>query len=107
MPRRSRFGPARRWPVALRISVAVWNLRLHNESMPNILIRDVPDDVHVILARRAGLSGQSLQQYLVGQLRQLAERPSLDEVLARIESRNLGRVGLVQAATDVAEDRQR
>ena len=36
-----------------------------------------------------------------------AERPSVDEVLDRIESRSGGRVGFQQAADDLAEERQR
>jgi antitoxin FitA len=73
--------------------------------MPNILIRDVPDRVHRELVRRADLSGHSLQQYLVGELTRLAERPTLDDVLARVEHRRRGRVGLDRAVADVAEGR--
>lgn len=75
--------------------------------MPNVLVRDVPEDVHTALQRRAEQRGQSLQQYLAGELRRLAERPSVDEVLDRIERRSGGRVGLQQAADDLAEERQR
>jgi plasmid stability protein len=75
--------------------------------MPNVLVRDVPEDVHTALQRRAEQRGQSLQQYLAGELRRLAERPSVDEVLDRIESHSGGRVGLQQAADDLAEERQR
>jgi hypothetical protein len=75
--------------------------------MPNVLVRDVPEDVHTTLQRRAEQRGQSLQQYLVGELRRLAERPSVDEVLDRIERHSGGRIGLQQAADDLAEERQR
>lgn len=75
--------------------------------MPNVLVRDVPEDVHAALQRRAEQRGQSLQQYLAGELRRLAERPSVDEVLDRIERHTGGRVGLEQAADDLAEERQR
>jgi hypothetical protein len=75
--------------------------------MPNVLVRDVPEDVHAALQRRAEQRGQSLQQYLAGELRRLAERPSVDEVLDRIEGHSGGRVGLQQAADDLAEERQR
>jgi plasmid stability protein len=30
--------------------------------MPNVLVRDLPDDVHTDLQRRAEEAGQSLQQ---------------------------------------------
>jgi antitoxin FitA len=75
--------------------------------MPNILVRDIPDDVHAGLQRRADQRGQSLQQYLAGELRRLVERPSLDEVLDRIERHRGGRVGLHQAVEDIAGERAR
>lgn len=74
--------------------------------MPNILVRDLPDDVHAELQRRAERRGQSLQQYLHGELRHLAATPELAEVLARIERRTGGRVGLDQAVDDLAEQRR-
>jgi plasmid stability protein len=73
--------------------------------MSNVLVRDVPDDVHAALVARAEQRGQSLQQYLTGELRRLAERPDLEEVLDRIDRRQGGRVGLAQAVADLAEDR--
>ena len=75
--------------------------------MPNLLVRDLPDDVHAALQRRAERRGQSLQQFLAGELRRLAERPSIDEVLDRIDHRSGGRVGLRQAADDLGEERAR
>ena len=82
-------------------------LCLHTVSMPNVLVRDVPDDVHGQLQRRADERGQSLQQYLAAELRRLAERPTVDEVLARIERRHGGRVGLDQAVQDLEAERDR
>jgi hypothetical protein len=35
----------------------------------------------------------------------LAERPSIDEVLERIETRRGGQVGFAQAAKDISEER--
>jgi hypothetical protein len=75
--------------------------------MPNVLVRDIPEDVHAALQRRAERRGQSLQQYLSGELRRLADRPSLEEVLDRIDRREGGRIGLAQAVEDLAEDRTR
>lgn len=75
--------------------------------MTNVLVRDIPEDVHAALARRAERRGQSLQQYLASELRRLAERPSLDDVLDRVERRHGGTVGFAQAAEDLAEDRTR
>lgn len=75
--------------------------------MPNLLVRDLPDEVHVALQRRAERRGQSLQQFLSSELRRLAERPSVDEVLDRIERRSGGQVGLRRAAEDLGEERSR
>ena len=75
--------------------------------MPNVLVRDLPEDVHAALQERAERRGQSLQQYLATELKRLAERPSVDEVLDRIEKRRGGRVGFTQAAQDVSEERSR
>lgn len=80
---------------------------MHYVSMSNVLVRDVPDDVHAALVARAERRGQSLQQFLAGELRRLAERPGLEEVLDRIDRREGGRVGLAQAVQDLAEDRAR
>ena len=80
---------------------------LHTASMANLLVRDVPAEVHAELQRRAQRHGQSLQQYLTDELRRLTARPELDEVLDRIERRRGGRVGLVRAAEDLAEERER
>ena len=75
--------------------------------MPNVLVRDLPEDVHAALQHRAEIRGQSLQQYLSGELQRLVARPSIDEILDRIERRSGGRVGLAQAAQDIAEERSR
>jgi plasmid stability protein len=75
--------------------------------MPNVLVRDVPEEVHAALQRRAERRGQSLQQYLAAELRRLAERPSIDEVLDRIDRQQGGQVGFRQAVEDLAEDRTR
>ena len=73
----------------------------------NVLVRDIPDDVHEALQRRAERRGQSLQQYLAGELRRLAEQPTIDELLDRVARRRGGSVGLAQAADDLHEERAR
>jgi antitoxin FitA len=75
--------------------------------MPNVLVRDLPNDVHAALQRHAEEAGQSLQQYLASELTRLARTPTMAQVLARIGSRRGGRVGLDAAVTDLEEDRQR
>ncbi|MGH9110708.1 MAG: hypothetical protein ACRDZN_00140 [Acidimicrobiales bacterium] len=68
-------------------------------------MRDVPDDVHSALQRRAETRGQSLQQFLAGELGRLAAQPSVEEVLDRIGRRRGGRVGLDRAAADLTAER--
>jgi hypothetical protein len=76
---------------------------LHTVSMPNILVRDLPVEVHAELQRRARARGVSLQQFLTHELTRLTSVPPRDEVLARIAGRQGGRVGLEQAAADLDE----
>ena len=73
--------------------------------MPSVLVRDVPEEVHAALQRRAESKGQSLQQYLAAELTRLAERPSVEEVLDRIDKSRGGRVGFGDAVDDVAAER--
>lgn len=75
--------------------------------MANVLIRDLPDEVHAALQRQARSSGRSLQQYLAAELRRLAERPSINDMLDRIERHEGGRVGLGQSVEDLADERSR
>ncbi len=53
----------------------------------SITIRNVPDRARDELAARAALSGRSLQEYLRAQLIELANRPDVETVLARIRER--------------------
>lgn len=77
------------------------------QAMTNLLVRDLPDEVHRALQKKAKRQGRSLQQYLASELTRIAERPSLGEVLERIERRSGGEVGLARAAEDLAEERER
>jgi antitoxin FitA len=52
-----------------------------------IQIRNVPDALHRRLKSRAALAGMSLSDYLLGEIRQMAERPTLDELRARLQRR--------------------
>lgn len=60
---------------------------MHNEYMPLIQVRDVPEDVRDELARKAALAGKSLQSYLLGELTKLSERPSMAEIVERAQAR--------------------
>ena len=73
--------------------------------MPSVLVRNIPTDVHAALRRNAEAQGKSLQQYLAAELTRLANKPTLDEVLDRIERRRGGKVGLTEAVADLEEER--
>jgi plasmid stability protein len=76
--------------------------------MVAVTVRDVPDEVRDELASRAARAGKSLQEYLRGLLVAAAEKPSLDQVLARARSRvNATGVHLEAAATIAAKDADR
>jgi antitoxin FitA len=87
--------------------VAVLAARMYYACMPHVQVRDVPDDVHATLARRAELAGQSLQQYLAAQLAVLAATPTLDDLIDRIERRKLGSVPSSDALGALEADRAR
>lgn len=73
--------------------------------MPSIQVKNVPDDVHRVLRRRAAEAGQSLQEYLLARLTEDAAAPTLDEVLRRAGDRASGSVTLTEAARAVRADR--
>ncbi len=73
--------------------------------MPNVLVRDIPDDIHAVLQRRARSRGQSLQQYLTAELTSLASQPSVEELFDRVGRRSGGRVGLRSAVGDLDAER--
>ena len=49
-----------------------------------IQIRNVPDDVHRKLKVRAAEKGMSLSDYLLAELEEIAELPTLEEWVARV-----------------------
>jgi plasmid stability protein len=55
--------------------------------MKTLQIRNVPDEVHSRLKARAAMAGQSLSDFVLAELRRVAERPSHEELVARVRSR--------------------
>ena len=51
-----------------------------------IQIRHVPDDVHRTLKVRAAEAGMSLSDYLLAEIKQVAERPTIAETIARLRA---------------------
>jgi plasmid stability protein len=49
-----------------------------------VQIRNMPDDLHRKLKSRAALSGMSLSDYLMAEIRQIAARPTMEEMRERL-----------------------
>jgi len=75
--------------------------------MPSIQIKDVPEDTHAVLRRRAAAARQSLQEYLRSHLIEQAGRPTIDEVLDRVGHRSGGALPPQEATRILREDRDR
>jgi hypothetical protein len=75
--------------------------------MPSVQVKDVPEETHAVLRRRAAESRQSLQEYLRAKLIEEASRPTIDEVLARAGGRAGGSVSFKTAVRAVRADRAR
>ncbi len=52
-----------------------------------VQIRNVPDDLHRKLKARAAAAGMSLSEYLLSEVQMAAERPTVEEMRARLASR--------------------
>jgi len=52
-----------------------------------IQLRNVPDALHRALKARAAMAGMSLSDYLLAEIREIAERPTLSELRQRVERR--------------------
>ncbi len=56
--------------------------------MPKILqLRNVPDALHRSVKARAALAGMSLMDYLLTEIKEIAERPTLTELRDRLHTR--------------------
>lgn len=80
----------------------------YSRSMVAVTIRDVPESVRDELAARAARGGKSLQEFLRGLLMAAAEKPALDDVIARARARVTATgVRVDTAATIAARDAER
>jgi plasmid stability protein len=68
-----------------------------------IQLRHVPDDLHRKLKARAALAGMSLSDYLLREIRDMAERPTIAELRARLDRRTSVRPTLSPAKAVRAE----
>ena len=73
--------------------------------MPKMIqLRHVPDALHRTLKARAALEGLSLSDYLLREVRKVAERPTLAEIWERVGRREAAAV-TTPPATAVRRER--
>jgi hypothetical protein len=69
-----------------------------------IQLRNVPDSLHRTLKAQAALAGMSLSDYLLAEVRRLAERPTIAELRERMQHRSTV-TGVGSAADAVRRER--
>lgn len=69
-----------------------------------IQLRNVPDALHRSLKARAATSGMSLSDYLLAEIREIAERPTWTELRERLRQRE-GMTKRIDTARAVREER--
>lgn len=70
-----------------------------------IQLRNVPDTLHRHLKARAAMAGMSLSDYLLAEIKEIAERPTLAELRERLHKRKHVAVEL-DTARLVREERE-
>lgn len=58
--------------------------RMYSACMPNVQIRDVPEDLHRRLKAQAAAEGQSLNEFLLGRLREIGGTITLEELVSEV-----------------------
>lgn len=73
-----------------------------------IQVRNIPPDVHRTLKARAAQAGVSLSDFILVELTAIARRPSLEELVGRIEARPrvTGKLDSVRAVRAERESRR-
>ena len=80
---------------------------IYREHMAKMIqLRHVPDDLHRKLKARAALEGVSLSEYLLQEVRRVAERPTVAELRHRLAQR-ASVVTRVSPARAVRAERER
>jgi plasmid stability protein len=70
-----------------------------------IRLRNVPDALHRTLKARAAMAGMSLSDYLMAEIREIAERPTLAEFRERLHQREPV-AAQIDTARHVREERE-
>ena len=79
------------------------NYTIHMPKM--IQLRNVPDALHRSLKARAAMAGMSLSDYLLTEIKEIAERPTLTELRDRLHTRKAATLPL-DTARLVREERE-
>ena len=69
-----------------------------------IQVRNVPDNLHRTLKAQAALAGMSLSEFLLAEIRRLADRPTIAELRERLRRRSSVH-GQISAAEAVRRER--
>lgn len=56
-------------------------------DMATVQVRNVPEEIHRLLKIQAAESGTSLNEFLLGRLSEIAERPTLAQLAQRARAR--------------------
>jgi plasmid stability protein len=72
-----------------------------------IQVRNVPDNLHRTVKAQAALAGMSLSDFLLAEIRRLAERPTIAELRERLRrrARIAGSVSAVEAVRRERDER--
>ncbi len=73
--------------------------------MPTVQIKDVPDEIHQVLRRRAAVRGQSQQEYLLALLVEHANTLTIEEIEERAAQRSGGNLSLAFATELIRAER--
>lgn len=69
-----------------------------------IQLRNVPDSLHRGLKARAAMAGMSLSDYLLAEIKEIAEKPTLSELRDRLHTRKPVSA-LIDSARMIREER--
>lgn len=74
-------------------------------AVSNLQIKNIPEDVHAELRRRAEARGMTLRDYVLGVLVRETGRPDMEQWLAEVLARP--RVTLGESVVDIIHDERR
>ena len=97
--------PGKSTGASHRLNIDMGSPCKHTGYMSKMIqIRHVPDTVHRTLKARAAMAGMSLSDFLLAEIRRLAERPTMEELRERLHRREPVKLK-VSAAQAVREER--